>query len=396
MISGIYLVLAAVLLAFQLQGCAGMGSLWPSLSAEEPVATDEPESSVQPAPANAGWTTPPGISNPPTPAPAAPANAPAPVTRPAPAPPARIVAGAAPPALGTGNFEPQPLTPGMPTGTFVGQRVQQLRADLARLQGSISQYNAEMQQLRARVSQDAQRYRTVLARANSRHQAAAALDELAAGVIKMADLADRAAKDAGLATFLLESVRDAYGLSGAVQEDHRQLAVLEADTNRTAELFGRLLFELRADVDRQSAYLGAERRNLAVVSGTTGDRPVYGPGRAGTAVAAAPAYGGVAPVMVRPLVVIHFDRPNVDYERAVHAAASQALQRRPDAVFDVVAVTPASGSQAVVARNASQAKRLAESVLRSLTNMGLPADRITLSATTSAVVRSNEVHIYVR
>jgi len=35
-------------------------------------------------------------------------------------------------------------------------------------------------------------------------------------------------------------------------------------------------------------------------------------------------------------------------------------------------------------------------VLRSLSDMGLPADRVSLSATTSTSVQSNEVQIYVR
>jgi hypothetical protein len=35
-------------------------------------------------------------------------------------------------------------------------------------------------------------------------------------------------------------------------------------------------------------------------------------------------------------------------------------------------------------------------VLRTLTNMGLPADRMTLSATSSEQAQVNEVHIYVR
>src|SRR3546814_14746741 len=59
--------------------------------------------------------------------------------------------------------------------------------------------------------------------------------------------------DAALSTYLLESVRAAYGLSGAVEEDHRQLAVLEDDTNQTVVMVDRLLTELSDDIRRQSA-----------------------------------------------------------------------------------------------------------------------------------------------
>lgn len=381
-----------------------MGSLWPSLSADDPAGDDQPPAAAAEA----------------FPTPAAPAVSPYPTAAapPVPAPVAAAAATANPvaPALGSGNFEPQPLTPGTPTGTFVGQRVQQLRADLARLQGSISQHNAELQQARARASQDSQRYRSIVAGVNARlqvgaapndpelvgrwHEAQTAIERLGADLGTMRELADRAGADAGLSSFLLESVRDGYGLSGAVPEDHRQLKVLEADTNRTAALIGRLLYELRDDINRQTGYLGAEQRNLAGLSVAIENGGIYGSGRrtyAGAPQIAARAPGfDAGPAMIRPLVVIHFDRPSVDYEQAVYNAASQALQRRADAVFDVVAVTPAAAASAEATRNAGQARQHAEAVLRSLTNMGLPANRISLSATTSAAVRSNEVHIYVR
>jgi len=98
----------------------------------------------------------------------------------------------------------------------------------------------------------------------------------------------------------------------------------------------------------------------------------------------------------RPLVIIRFDRPNVSYEQALYGAVKRALERRPDANFDLVAVSPNAGSPAQVALHTDASKRNAANVVRSLTNMGLAADRISLSATTSASVQSNEVQIYVR
>jgi len=103
-----------------------------------------------------------------------------------------------------------------------------------------------------------------------------------------------------------------------------------------------------------------------------------------------------APTGNRPLVVIRFDRPNVTYEEALYTAISRALERKPSATFELVAVAPSAGTAAQVAVNSNASKHNAEDVMRSLTNMGLPADRVTLSATTSGDVRSNEVRIYVR
>lgn len=97
----------------------------------------------------------------------------------------------------------------------------------------------------------------------------------------------------------------------------------------------------------------------------------------------------------RPLVVIRFDRPDVPYEPALYTALSRALERRPMAIFDLVAVSPSSGSEAETAKGADQAQRDAERVMRTLAKMGLPADRVTLSAMFSTGIRDNEVRIFV-
>jgi hypothetical protein len=86
----------------------------------------------------------------------------------------------------------------------------------------------------------------------------------------------------------------------------------------------------------------------------------------------------------------------VQYEQALFTAISRALERKPSAGFDLVAVAPSAGTPAQVSLATSRSRRNAEGVLRSLTNMGLPADRITLSATSNANVQGSEVHVYVR
>ncbi len=65
-------------------------------------------------------------------------------------------------------------------------------------------------------------------------------------------------------------------------------------------------------------------------------------------------------------------------------------------IFDVVAISPMQGGAASVALNQSKATRNAQKVLRSLTDMGLPASRVSLSASSSGQAVTSEVHIYVR
>jgi hypothetical protein len=97
----------------------------------------------------------------------------------------------------------------------------------------------------------------------------------------------------------------------------------------------------------------------------------------------------------RPLVIIRFDRPNVNYEEALYNAVSQALEKYPTAHFDLVAVSPARGNPAEVALASSEARKNGEAVMRSLTQMGLPVERIRLDAANSAEVHNSEVHLYI-
>ena len=324
---------------------------------------------------------------------------------------------AAPPAVGTGNYAPQGVTPGTNTGTYVGLKVASLRGDLQRLQGNINQHNQELQQARQGMASDAGSYYTLVASINSRlqvgttpgnpqlvaqwTQAQGSLGRLNDDITRLNTISNSAASDSALAAYILESVRAAYGLQGAVDEDHRQLAILENDCNRTVVLIDRLLNDLSEDISRQSNYVSNERRNLTVLSLAIKNGELYGGSlnnRAFANAAAPQQIASATPAIAgrQPLMVIRFDRPNVAYEQALYSAVSRALDRRPGATFDVVAVSPAGGNPGTAALNTSTSKRNAETVVRSLTSMGLPPDRINLSATSSASAQGNEVQVFVR
>ncbi|MBI3707388.1 MAG: hypothetical protein HY246_06890 [Proteobacteria bacterium] len=333
-------------------------------------------------------------------------------------------------ASGRGAIAQAP-TPAPITATAVGQRATQMRDDVQRLQGSVNGRSTQLQQFRAEQVQIAQRYYGIVAGINARlqvgttpgnpnlqgqwNQANQELERIATEIGRMSQLSNQVAADAATASFLLESTRAAYSLSGAVEEDHRALATLEDEVNRTVVSIDRQLNELSEDVNRQTAYVGRERSNMTALSVAIKNGELFGTGlnnRPFAAVAPAdgsPARLGAAPgqtprtanpasaaVGNRPLVVIRFDRPNPSYEQALYTAVSRALERRPEAAFDLVAVSPGRGNQAQVALASTNAKRQAETVLRSLTNMGLTPDRINLSATTSGNVQTNEVHLFVR
>jgi hypothetical protein len=320
----------------------------------------------------------------------------------------------APPALGTGNYEPIGVTAGSPTGTFVGGKAMALRADLQALQATLARQNQALQQIRNETVQDSQRYHGTVAAINARLQvgttpgnpvltqqwnaAQGELDRITDDVLKMNRLTNDVTASSTMAGFLLDSVRAARSLSGAVDEDHRQLRILEDETNRTVVMVERLLSELTNDSIRQQQYVASEKQNLNTLALGIKNGALFAGGlssnRINASYDAAPARTMAAGET--PLVTIRFDKPNVNYEPALYAAIKSALDRRPSATFDVVAVSPVGntpGSQALAATNA---KRNADSVLRSLTNMNLPASRVRTSSTTSPAVAGGEVQVFVR
>ena len=365
-------------------------ALWPSLTGEDPAGRGRAQATT----ARAGQPE---------------STAPAPMSMPAPT---------AQPPLGTSVFQPTGVTPGTPTGTEVGRKVNDMREELRQVQGSISTHNSALQQIRAKIIQDSQRYHGTIAAVNSRLQigttpgnpilvqqfnsAQTDLEKLHEDVDEMNKLATSVAGTSTKAAFLSESSRATRGISGAVDEDHRQLSVLEDEVDRTVVLIDRIIKEVSTDVRRQTNYIAGEKANLNTVGASIKTGEIYGASLGQIAKDAQdranPVAAGAAhdPGGRRPLVVIRFDRTDVPYQQALYSAVSRVLERRPDAVFDLVAVAPAVGGAAREAVNTNRSRRHAEGVLRSLVEMGLPPSRVAISTRTLAEARVNEVHLYLR
>jgi hypothetical protein len=351
----------------------------------------------------------------------------APVSAPQPTMAARSMSAAPPPVLGTTNFVPPPVSSPQATGTFVGQKVSQHRTELRSMQSAINVHNRKLQELRNVTTANAQRYHGTVAAITARLQlgttpgnpvlvnqwnaAQLALDRISSDITGMTTLGNSVAADSAMAAYLLESLRATYGLSGAIDEDHRQLGILEDETNRTVVMIDRLLNELSEDIARQTTYVGNARGDLTTLSLAVKNGEMYGASLSNRAFATAAPIASRAPLATRmpapdgrmiaasgrrPLVVIRFDRPDVPYQQALYTAVKKAQERKPSAQFDLVAVAPSSGSPAQVQLAQSKSKRYAQDVMRTLSDMGLPTDMVSLSATTSGSTSTNEVHIYVR
>lgn len=293
--------------------------------------------------------------------------------------------------------------------TAVGQKATQLRADFEKLRANTVSRSEQLSVIRKQTIANVNAYHTVVGSIRSRLQmgstpgnpellanwssAQTQLTQIDADIATLNQLSAQVSSDAGASAFILENIRAAYGLSGALEDDHRQLRLLEDEVNQNAIVIDRALLDLNAEIGRQQAYVSTERNALVELAAEINAGQSY-PAAAGGARRAVPVRS-IATVSAetfaerRPLVVIRFDKADVAYEPQLYQALSRALERRPDAVFDLVAVSPQGG-------NPSAARRNADTVFASMTNMGLPAERVAMAAMPSDAAKTPEVHIYVQ
>jgi hypothetical protein len=290
--------------------------------------------------------------------------------------------------------------------TAVGQKAAQMRADFEKLKNNTQTRSAQLETIRNQTVANVNAYHTLVGSIRSRlqmgstpgnpellaqwSQAQTQLTQIDADIGTLNQLSAQVSGDAGTSSFLLENIRAAYSLSGALEEDHRQLRLLEDEVNQNAIVIDRALLSLNNEINRQQQYVTTERTSLVQLAAdiNTGQSyPVAGARRT----VAPKAVATVAPASFadkKPLVVIRFDKPDVAYEPALYQALSKALERRPDATFDLVAVTPKDG-------NVAASRKDADAVFKSMTNMGLPAERVAMATMASQTAANPEVHIYV-
>jgi hypothetical protein len=333
------------------------------------------------------------------------AEAAAPPTAAAPVAAAPVTAGGAPVA----TITPVTIENGPDTGTAVNKTIQSLRGQIAGLQQRLSANAQRLVDLRNQGAGAAGSYQEAKARITTRLQvgttrgnpelvaewntAQGQLDALSANVNALNTLGTDATNDSSSAHYALNQISATFNVSGAVDEDHRQLQLLEDETSQTIVMVDRLLSEVSDAIQRQTAYIATERSNLTTLAAAIKNGDFYGGGLTGALGAGSGAQMASAGA---PLVVVRFDRPNVDYQQILYAALNQALQNRPGASFQVLAVSPTRGTAASVQMAQTAARRHAEDVMRSMSEMGVPATRMGVASTTDPSATVSEVRVFVR
>lgn len=316
------------------------------------------------------------------------------------------------PELGTTNFEPLEISKGCNTGTFVGQKVVSFRQELSQLQNAIRKHNEDLQKIRGSVINNALQYHKVIGTIEAKLQVGTTpgnpqmfsmlqsaqnnVQVMNANTIALNQLSTRVASDAAMTTYLLDSIRAAYTVSGAVDEDHRQLRILENETNQTSILISSLLSEVNSDVARQQQYIDGAKSYLVDLNNAikVGSYGVSNVPLTGTAVSNIGGYNtaSAGAVSGSPLFIAKFNKSDVKYHAGLKQAVTKALERKPDVKFEIVAVSPVSASS--VTR--SNAQNNASTIFQDMIDMGVGADKISLSSKTSASANSAEVQIFVK
>jgi hypothetical protein len=368
----------ALVAGLGLAGCADVDSM---LFGDSGTAPDESKSEAAPAPATTSYANVPVTSG-----------------------------GSAAPVA---TITPVSIEPGSDTGTAVSKSVASLRAQVSGLQGSLAQNAQRLADLRNSGAESAAAYHEAKARITTKLQigttrgnpelvsqwlaAQSALDQLVGNLNGLGALGTAVAGDASTAHYALDQITATFNVSGAVDEDHRQLSVLEDETNQTIVLIDRLLTEVSGSVQRQTAYVANERANLTVLNSAIKSGELYGADLGTSAMSAsATGSGNMFAYSGTPLVVIRFDHRDVDYQQILYAALNQALQTRPGAAFTVVAVSPTRGTATAVQLAQTAAHRHAQEVMRTMTDMGVLASRLTVASATDPMATSSEVRVFVR
>ncbi len=176
--------------------------------------------------------------------------------------------------------------------TVVGRQIENLRANLNTLKANVANSGERLRMIKTAQQAAGEKYFTSMASIQARlqagttpgnprlvaqwQQASRDLEGLGQHIADMNGLSTEVASQASLANFILDSTRATYSLSGAVEEDHVNLGLLEDEVNQVVSQIGRAVNDLTRDVERQSNYLTTERRNLQALAVAINAGELYG------------------------------------------------------------------------------------------------------------------------
>jgi hypothetical protein len=300
-----------------------------------------------------------------------------------------------------GNAQrPALVTTNAPAGT--SPRVSKMDDELGALQKDGNYFQDRLTALQSKNDIDAAHYFDIVASINNGLQsswvtahgleekekvARAQLDDIGQNIDSLRVLQGSVTGAVSRGARLQEDIHSMHGRGDGAADHDRLLTMEDGVDHQVAHLTG-ISHDVDNEITKRLAYLRNEHLNMQTLSLAVGQR-------AGAA-SWPDADLSLNETELHPLIFIRFDRPNVNYEDALYAAMSDALRKYPNAIFDLVAVNTGGTTREEKRRSAADAHLHGQAVLKTLTSMGLPLERLRLSAATSAEVKSNEIRLYMQ
>jgi len=304
--------------------------------------------------------------------------------------------------------------PGTYSGTFVGQKVIAFRKELAEIKESARINRNELQQIRNNILNNTTSYNKNIGTIETKlqvgttpgnpnmynllQQAQNQAQALSLNANALENLSSKVANNATSINYLLDSIRAAFHISGAVDEDHRDLRSLQNEAEQLSVTINSLNKEITTDSNRQQQFVAdaqvqLNRLNNAIKAGNfqgnaAVKRPVGKPVLFGNNASSANAGTARYALPGKPLFVAKFAHDNVDYKDGLRTAVKAALERKANAVFDVVAISDVSSQ--------GKAQNHANRIFQEIIEMGVNAGQVNISARNNAKTTIPEVMIFVK
>ena len=299
------------------------------------------------------------------------------------------------------------------TGTFVGQRVAAFRQELKQLEQAQKSNEKEFEKITANIASNSSLYQKTVSSVENKLQAGttpgnpnmyAMLQQAQSNVQIMFgnanaldNLSSKTSDAVTSINYLENSIAAAFKISGAVDEDHKQLRDLQNKAATIAQKIAILNDNVTraADFQQQNAVQASQEVNSLHDSIKTGSSaPVSTKIRSASYTPIAhkskPIVRSAANVTANrlPLFSVKFNNPNVDYREGLNTAVKSALARKTGAIFDVVAVSNSAEQDKVQQR--------ATKIFNEIVALGANSDNINLNARISEKSPVAEIQVFVR
>lgn len=162
------------------------------------------------------------------------------------------------------------------------------------------------------------------------------------------NLSVKVANDATSTVYLIDSIRAAFSISGAVDEDHRQLHNLQNEAEQLLVSINSINSEVNDDSARQQQYLVSAQNqignlNTAIRVGSfrnaapaPAPRPVLFGSKAASRNTQTAAASAAAVRSGKPLFVAKFKNDNVSYKEGLSTAVKAAVNRKSNTVLKLL------------------------------------------------------------